>query len=105
MTDFDPELFEDKYVHYFTELQQAYKNAFEQMNDRFDSELVHAIDQLVLNESEPFFDEATGFEVHLPEDPFGRVEGHVLVDREKFDHVLERYVDSIEAELESIFNG
>jgi hypothetical protein len=55
MTEFDPEKFEDKYANYFTELQQAYKQAFERMNDRYDSELVHAIDQQILNESEPFY--------------------------------------------------
>ncbi len=33
MTDFDPEKFEDKYANYFPELQRAYKNAFETMND------------------------------------------------------------------------
>ncbi|MFB6303927.1 MAG: DUF5783 family protein, partial [Haloferacaceae archaeon] len=51
MAEFDPEKFEDKYANYFTELQRAYKNAFETMNDAYDSELVHAIDQQVLNES------------------------------------------------------
>ena len=55
MTEFDPEKFEDKYVHYFPELQRAYKNAFNRMNDEYDSELIHAIDQQVLNESEPFY--------------------------------------------------
>ena len=47
MVDFDPEKFEDKYEHYFAELQRAYKQAFEVMNDRYDSELIHAIDQQV----------------------------------------------------------
>jgi len=56
MTEFDPEKFEDKYQHYFPELQRAYKRAFETMNDAYDSELVHAIDQEILAESEPFYE-------------------------------------------------
>jgi hypothetical protein len=56
MTEFDPEKFEDKYVHYFNELQRAYKNAFERMNETYDSELIHAIDQQILNESEPIYE-------------------------------------------------
>jgi hypothetical protein len=49
MANFDPEKFEDKYEHYFPELQRAYKQAFETMNDTYDSELIHAIDQAVLS--------------------------------------------------------
>lgn len=56
MSEFDPGKFEDKYAHYFTELQRAYKNAFDTMNDAFESDLIHAIDQTILNESEPFFE-------------------------------------------------
>ncbi len=104
MTELDVEKFEDKYVHYFTELQKAYKNAFEEMNDTYDSELVHAIDQLVLNESEPFFDEQSGFSIQLPATPFDRVRNQIIVDQEKFEHVLERYVATIEDELEDIFD-
>ena len=101
MTDFDPEKFEDKYANYFTELQRAYKNAFETMNDRFDSELVHAIDQQVLNESEPFYEDG-GFRVELPEEPIDRVTA-VVVDDEKLETTLERYVAEIEAELRAVF--
>jgi len=101
MAAFDPEKFEDKYEHYFAELQRAYKNAFEHMNDRYDSELVHAIDQTVLAESEPFYEDG-GFRVELPEDPADRVEG-VLVDDEKLQAVLDDYVDRIEAELRAVF--
>lgn len=103
MTEFDPEKFEDKYVHYFAELQRAYKDAFEQMNETYDSELVHAIDQLVLNESEPFYDDVEGFTVRLPDDPYGRIQGSTIVDRDKFDHVLERFVETIEERLAAIF--
>jgi len=66
MADFDPEKFEDKYANYFPELQQAYKNAFNRMNDRYDSQLVHAIDQQVLNESEPFYEGDGEFRIELP---------------------------------------
>jgi hypothetical protein len=102
MTDFDPEQFEDKYANYFTELQQAYKQAFETMNDRFDSELIHGIDQFILNESEPFYEGDGQFRIELPENPYERLEG-VLVDEEKFEQVLERYVDEIETELRAVF--
>ena len=102
MADFDPEKFEDKYVHYFTELQRAYKNAFETMNDRYDSELVHAIDQQVLNESEPFYEGDGEFRVELPEDPKGRVTG-VVVDDDKLAETLDQYVNEIEAELRTVF--
>lgn len=103
MAAFDPDKFEDKYEHYFTELQQAYKRAFDRMNDRFDSELVHAIDQQVLNESEPFFDSEEGFRVELPNEPYERISG-VLVERERFESVLEEHVEAIEEELERIFD-
>lgn len=103
MTDFDPDKFADKYVHYFSELQRAYKDAFDEMNDTYDSELVHAIDQLILNESEPFYREEEGFVVELPDDPYARVQGNIVVDREKFDHVLDEFVETIEGELEDIF--
>ncbi|MFB6129523.1 MAG: DUF5783 family protein [Salinigranum sp.] len=101
MTDFDPEKFEDKYVHYFPELQRAYKNAFETMNDAFDSQVVHAIDQQILNESEPFYEDGS-FRVELPENPRDRVEG-VLVDDEKLGEILDRYVAELEAELRRVF--
>jgi hypothetical protein len=101
MAEFDPEKFEDKYANYFTELQRAYKDAFETMNDRFDSELVHAIDQQVLNESEPFYEDGD-FRVELPENPTDRVTA-VVVDEGKLEATLERYVEEIEEELRSVF--
>jgi hypothetical protein len=101
MADFDPERFEDKYANYFTELQRAYKNAFETMNDRFDSELVHAIDQQVLNESEPFYEDG-GFRIELPENPTERVTA-VVVDEGKLESTLDRYVEEIKAELRAVF--
>jgi hypothetical protein len=113
MTEFDPEKFEDKYEHYFPELQRAYRQAFETMNDAYDSELVHAIDQQLLAESEPFYegsaDSSSGhgsreydgeFRVELPEE---RQVSGVIVDEERLETVLDRYVEEIEAELESVF--
>ena len=102
MTEFDPEKFEDKYVHYFDDLQRAYKNAFDHMNDRYDSELIHAIDQQVLNESEPFYEDGE-FSVDLPSDPYDRIQG-VLVERDRFEEVLDVYVDRIEDELHRVFD-
>lgn len=98
MSEFEPEKFEDKYVHYFPQLQRAYKRAFEQMNDAYDSELVHAIDQQVLNESEPFFDGEGGFRIELPETPYDRLQG-VVVAQEQFEAVLEEYVSVLEEKL------
>jgi len=102
MADFDPEKFEDKYANYFPELQRAYKNAFEYMNERYDSELVHAIDQQVLDESEPFYEGDGEFRVELPENPAERVEG-VLAGAEKVEGTLETYVERIERELARVF--
>jgi hypothetical protein len=102
MTDFDPEQFEDKYANYFPELQRAYKQAFDRMNDRYDSELIHAIDQQVLNESEPFYEGDGQFRVELPDDPADRL-GGVLVDEEKLDTILDRYVEAIRTELRRVF--
>ncbi len=102
MTDIDPEKFEDKYVHYFNELQKAYKNAFNRLNDQYDSELIHAIDQQVLNESEPFYEGDGEFRVELPENPTDRVQG-ILVDDEKLSETLDIYVEEIETELRRVF--
>ncbi len=101
MTEFSPEKFEDKYANYFPELQTAYKNAFEHMNDRYDSELIHAIDQQVLNESEPFY-ENEEFRIELPDNPKERVTG-IVVAEEKLDAVLTEYVETLEAELVDVF--
>jgi len=103
MADFDPEQFEDKYANYFPQLQRAYKNAFNTMNDAYDSTLIHAIDQQVLNESEPFYaPDREGFDIELPDDPYERLEG-VVVDRERFEAILEEYTDEIETELRQLF--
>ncbi|WP_247730135.1 DUF5783 family protein [Halovivax limisalsi] len=103
MTEFDPDQFEDKYANYFPELQQAYKNAFNRMNDQYDSELVHAIDQQVLNESEPVYEGDGEFRVELPDDPYDRLQG-VLVDEDRFEQLLELHVEEIERELARVFD-
>ncbi|PSP54725.1 hypothetical protein BRC82_09340 [Halobacteriales archaeon QS_1_67_19] len=102
MADFDPEKFEDKYAHYFNELQKAYKDAFNRLNERYDSELIHAIDQQILNESEPFYEGDGQFRVELPENPTDRVRG-IVVDDEKLEEMLDIYVEEIETELRRVF--
>lgn len=102
MTEFDSEKFDDKYANYFPELQRAYKNAFETMNDAYDSQLIHAIDQQVLNESEPFYVDG-GFRIELPENPSERVTA-VVVGEDKLTRTLDVYVEEIETELERVFD-
>jgi len=102
MTEFDAERFEDKYEHYFPELQRAYRQAFERMNNRYDSELVHAIDQQILAESEPFYEGEGQFRVELPDEPAERLSA-VVVDTERLEGVLERYVEELRAQLRSVF--
>ena len=100
----DAETFEEqKYVEYFPQLQQAYKNAFTRVNERYDSTLVHGIDQHVLDASEPCYDEAEGFSLRLPDEPYERLTG-VVVEEERFDAVLDDYVAEIERELRRVFD-
>ncbi|WP_248517801.1 DUF5783 family protein [Salinarchaeum laminariae] len=104
MSDLDPETFDSrKYVEDFPKLQRAYKNAFETMNDAYDSELVHAIDQQVLAESEPFYEGDGEFRIELPEDPYDRLDG-VLVDEAKFEGVMETYVEELKSEIARTFS-
>lgn len=102
MTAFDPEKFEDKYIHYLQELDRVYKRAFETMNDRFDSDLVHAIDQEVLNESEPIYEGDGEFRIDLPAAPPERVSG-VLAAEERFEAVLDEYRAQLRGELRREF--
>jgi len=102
MATFDPEKFEDKYEHYFTELQKAYKQAFEVMNDRYDSQLIHAIDQQILNESEPMYEGDGEFSISLPDDPTERLTA-VVVDDEKLETVLKRYIEELESQHRAVF--
>jgi len=104
MSDLDPETFDErKYVEDFPKLQRAYKNAFETMNDAYDSELVHAIDQQVLAESEPFYEGDGEFRIELPDDPYERLEG-VLVDEAKFEGIMEKYVEELKSEIARTFS-
>ena len=103
MTEFDPAKFEDKYANYFPELQRAYKQAFETMNDAYDSDLIHAIDQFILAESEPFYEGNGEFRIELPEDPTDRLSDVIVVDEAKVETVMDRYLDELEAELQSVF--
>jgi len=104
MSDLDPETFDQrKYAEDFAKLQRAYKNAFETMNDAYDSELVHAIDQTILAESEPFYEGDGTFRIELPEDPHDRLEG-ALVGEEKLEATLDRYVEELESEIARVFN-
>lgn len=101
--DLTPEAFEEeKFVSHFPKLQTAYKRAFNEMNERYDSTLVHAIDQEILNESEPHYEGDGEFSVELPDDPLSRLTA-VVVDDEKAAAVLEAHVAQIERELETVF--
>jgi hypothetical protein len=104
MTDFDPEKFEDKYEHYFTELQQAYKQAFDSMSERHESGLVHAVDQYVLAESEPFYEGDGQFRIELPDDAVERVLGEVELSGAELESVYEEYTDEIERQLRAVFD-
>jgi uncharacterized protein YeaO (DUF488 family) len=103
MTSFDPERFEDKYEHYFPELQKAYKAAFETMNEQYDSTLVHAIDQQILSESEPFYQEDGTFRIELPANAYDRLEG-VAIDEQTFQKTMNRYCEEIDSELRAVFD-
>ena len=103
MTEFDPAKFEDKYDHYFTDLQRAYRRAFDEMNAEYDSDLIHAIDQLILAESEPFYQGDGEFRIDLPDDPLARLRGAVSVDDSDAEAVLEAYQSELETQLQSVF--
>jgi len=101
MTEFDPDRFDEKYVHYFEELEAAYSNAYNQLHGRYDSTVLRAIDRQILNESEPVYEGDGQFRVELPADPADRVPA--VADHEQFDVVLDEFVDRIEAELRRTF--
>lgn len=101
----DPETFEEeKYVDLFPKLQQSYKNAFNRMNERYDSTLIHGIDQAVLNESEPHYEGDGEFTIDLPENPSERIEGVVVVSDEKLEELLDIYVEELKTELRRVFD-
>lgn len=102
MTEFDEEKFKDKYVHYFPELQKAYRTAFNTLNEKYDSEVIHAIDQQVLNESEPFYEGDGEFRIELPDDPADRIQG-VLIEDEKLEELLDVYTAELNRQLRRVF--
>jgi len=93
---------EEKFVSYFPKLQTAYKRAFNELNEQYDSSLVHAIDQQILNESEPHYEGDGEFSIELPDDPLDRLTGVVVPD-EKAQAVLEEHVAQIKRELQDQF--
>jgi hypothetical protein len=108
MTAFDPDRFEaEKYREYFTDLQQAYKASFDRMREEYDSTLVHAVDQFVLNESEPFWDaNAETFRIDVPAEPTpaARVKSAgVTVDDSTLETMLEDYRAVLTEELSFAF--
>lgn len=46
MTEFAPEKFDEKYVHYFEKLETAYSNAYDHLHEQCDSETLRAIDRI-----------------------------------------------------------
>ena len=102
MTDFDPEKFEEKYVHYFEELETAYSNAYQHLHGTRDSELLRAIDRQVLSESEPVYEGDGQFRVELPDDIDERARA-LPGDEDRFQTVLDEFTDRIEHELRCIF--
>jgi hypothetical protein len=101
MTEFDPERFEEKYVHYFEELERAYSEAYQELHGARDSEVLRAIDRRVLSESEPFYEGDGEFRVELPADPYERA--GLSVDEERFEAVLDEFVTAIERRLRAEF--
>jgi len=102
MTEFDPEKFEEKYVHYFAELEAAYSNAYDRLHGQYDSEILRAIDRQVLSESEPVYEGDGEFRVVLPDDLDERKRS-LPGDEETFDAVLAAFVAGIERELRTQF--
>lgn len=101
--DLDPETFEEeKFREYFPQLQTAYKRAFDRLKERYDSELIHALDQQVLNESEPVYEGDGEFRIELPDDPTDRIQG-VVVSDEKAAATLEEYVAELRRQLRDVF--
>lgn len=102
MTEFDAEKFEDKYVHYFEEIEAAYSDAYQTLHGTYDSQVLKAIDRQVLSESEPVYEGDGEFSIRLPDDIDQR-KASLGLDSDQFDTVLERYTDEIVAELRGEF--
>jgi hypothetical protein len=98
----DHETFEEKkYTEFFPRLESTYRRTFNELNEQYDSGLVHAIDQQILDESEPVYEDGA-FTVRLPENPVDRVEG-VVADDERIEDLLDVYVEKLEAQLAATF--
>jgi hypothetical protein len=102
MTEFDAEQFEEKYVHYFEELEQAYSDAYEQLHGTVDSRILKALDRQILAESEPVYEGDGQFRVTLPDDLAQRIEA-VPGDESTVRAVLEKLTAGIERELHQTF--
>ena len=102
MTEFDPAKFEEKYVHYFEELEAAYSSAYTELHGTVDSRLLQASDRRILAESEPVYEGDGRFRVVLPDDVEARIRD-APGDDEALREVLERLTDAIERELARTF--
>ncbi|GGK80266.1 DUF5783 family protein [Haloarcula sebkhae] len=102
MTEFDAEKFDEKYVHYFEELETAYSNAYQELHGQYDSEVLRGIDRQILSESEPVYEGDGTFSVRLPDDTAVRAQS-LPGDEETFDTVLSAFTDAIERELSRLF--
>lgn len=102
MTEFDAEKFEEKYVHYFDELETAYSNAYQELHGQYDSEVLRGIDRQILSESEPVYEGDGTFDVRLPDDTAARAKS-LPGDEETFNTVLSAFTDAIERELRRLF--
>ncbi len=102
MTEFDPAKFEDKYVHYFEELEAAYSTAYQRLHGRYDSALLRAVDRQILAESEPVYEGEGEFTVRLPPDVDDRLKA-VRGERETVENLLETFTSEIEKELRRTF--
>ncbi len=102
VTEFDPEKFDEKYVHYFEELETAYSNAYQHLHGERDSEILRAVDRQILSESEPVYEGDGEFRVALPDDLPERAES-LPGEEERIRAVLGEFTDQIERELRRIF--
>ncbi|QIO24761.1 DUF5783 family protein [Haloarcula sp. JP-L23] len=102
MTEFDPDKFEEKYRHYFEELETAYSNAYQNLHGQYDSEVLRAIDRQVLSESEPVYQGDGEFSIALPDDVDARA-ASLPGSEETFETVLAAFTANIESELRRIF--
>lgn len=102
MTAFEPEKFEDKYEHYFEELDQVYRAAFQAMNSQYDSDYVHLIDQAILSESEPIYHDGS-FMVEIPHQIVDNIAADQAIDEQQLRQILSAYTDELEASLDSVF--